>query len=62
MPLAPQQALEQRVHLTAGFVQSPQRADGALTRTTGFIAKRLDQMHVGVAAGAGELGEQWGKV
>jgi len=42
---------------SGGLIQTPQRRDGALAGASGFIAETLNQLHVGVAAASGELGE-----
>ena len=56
-PLGAKQTLQQRIDLATRFVQTPQRGNGALARTPCLVAKRFDQLHVGVAARSGELGE-----
>lgn len=53
--LGAQQAVEQRVDLAAALVYATQRGDGALTGLAVFIAKRLHQLGVGVAAGTVSL-------
>ena len=53
----PEQRLQQPIELTAVLVDAAEGHDVALARLAVFVAKRLDELGVAVALGAGDLDE-----